>query len=150
MIRAAITGGIASGKSTILEMFAALPHVATLSADAVVHELYKPGQAVHRAVSEAFGNEILDPGVRIDRKKLADEAFRSPVRLRQLEAIVHPAVMAYEVAWMDKLEKTDKTETSSPQTKLAIIEIPLLFESKSEGKFGTTIAVTCKLEKKLA
>jgi dephospho-CoA kinase len=144
MVRAAITGGLACGKSTVLQMFAELPGVQVLSADEVVHQLYRPGEAVHRRVIAEFGPAILDPGGKIDRKKLADEAFRSPVRLRQLEAIVHPAVMAYEVAWMERIEQT------KPETKLAIIEVPLLFEAKSEKKFAKTIAVTCAPEKKLA
>src|SRR5512146_3131275 len=53
MIRAAITGGLACGKSTVLGMFAALPHVATLSADEIVHPLYEPGEPVYRPVVAA-------------------------------------------------------------------------------------------------
>ena len=82
MLRAAITGGIACGKSTVLKMFAELPDVQVLSADAIVHQLYLPGETVHHRVVAEFGRAILDPGGRIDRKKLADEAFRSPERRR--------------------------------------------------------------------
>lgn len=144
MIRAAVTGGIACGKSTVLQMFGALPGVQVLSADAIVHQLYLPGQTVHHRVVAEFGRAILDPGGRIDRKKLADEAFRSPERRQKLESIVHPAVSAHEVAWMDRMA------ASSPPIKLAVIEVPLLFEAKSEGNFAKTIAVTCTPEKKTA
>ncbi|MBI2679039.1 MAG: dephospho-CoA kinase [Candidatus Koribacter versatilis] len=144
MVRVAITGGIACGKSTVLQMFAELPHVQVLSADAVVHQLYLPGQTVHHRVVAEFGSAILDPGGRIDRKKLAEAAFASPERRQKLESIVHPAVAAHEVAWMDRVA------ASSPETKLAVIEVPLLFEAKSEGNFGKTIAVTSSPEKKLA
>lgn len=144
MIRAAITGGIACGKSTVLRMFAELPHVATLSADEIVHQLYEPGEPVHEQVVSEFGRGILDSGGRIDRRKLADAAFAGPERRKKLESIVHPAVIDYQVAWMRGLED------SAPETMLALIEVPLLFEAASEGKFQKTIAVTCAAEKKLA
>src|SRR3954464_3043598 len=144
VVRAAITGGIACGKSTVLKMFAELPGVQVLSADAIVHQLYLPGETVHHRVVAEFGGAILDPGGRIDRKKLADEAFRSPERRLKPESIVHPAVAAHEVKWMDGIA------ASSPQTKLAVIEVPLLFEAKSENNFEKTIAITSTPEKKLA
>ena len=142
MIKAAITGGIACGKSTVLHMFAELPHVATLSADEIVHELYEPGEPVHAQVVAEFGRGILDAAGRIDRRKLADAAFQGPERRKKLESIVHPAVIDYQVAWM-------RGEEDDAETKLAIIEVPLLFEARSEGKFAKTIAVTCAPEKKL-
>ncbi len=144
MIKAAITGGIACGKSTVLRMFAELPHVATLSADEIVHQLYEPGEDVHQAVVQEFGREILGPGGRIDRRKLADAAFQGPERRKKLESIVHPAVIDYQVAWLRGLEDSD------PDTKLALIEVPLLFEANSQGKFQQTIAVTCAPEQKLS
>ena len=144
MIRAAITGGIACGKSTVLAMFAELPHVAVLSADRVVHQLYEPGEPTYNAVVKEFGRGILDSDGKIDRKRLADAAFQADERRKRLESIVHPAVIDFEIAWMRGLE------TSDPDKQLAIIEVPLLFEAKSEGKFSKTIAVTCAPEKKLA
>src|SRR3954464_6506327 len=144
VVRAAITGGIACGKSTVLKMFAELPGVQVLSADAIVHQLYLPGETVHHRVVAEFGGAILDPGGRIDRKKLADEAFRSPERRKKLESIVHPAVGAYELAWMDRIA------ASSPETTLVVIEVPLLFEAKSENNFQKTIAVKGSPEKRLA
>jgi dephospho-CoA kinase len=144
MIRAAITGGIACGKSTVLQMFAELPHVAVLSADRVVHQLYEPGEPTYDAVVKEFGRGILDTGGKIDRKRLADAAFQTDERRKKLESIVHPAVIDFEVAWMRGLE------TAEPDKQIAIIEVPLLFEAKSEGKFAKTVAVTCAPEKKLA
>jgi dephospho-CoA kinase len=146
MIRTAITGGIACGKSTVLAMFAELPDVEVLSADAIVHQLYEPGEPVYEKVVAEFGRGILAAGppdsAHIDRKKLADQAFRSPERRKKLESIVHPAVIAYEVEWMAGREKAGGT-------LLAIIEVPLLFEAKSEAKFAKTIAVACAPEKRL-
>ncbi len=75
MIRAAITGGIACGKSTVLQMFAELPHVAVLSADRVVHQLYEPGEPTYNAVVQEFGRGILGAAGKIDRKRLADAAM---------------------------------------------------------------------------
>lgn len=144
MLRAAITGGIACGKSTVLAMFAELPRVHVLSADDVVHQLYAPGQPVYERVVAEFGRGILDAEGYIDRRRLADAAFRTPERRRQLEAIVHPAVIARELEWMDEVERAHS------DAALALIEVPLLFEAKSEKKFDRTIAVTCGAEQKLA
>jgi dephospho-CoA kinase len=144
LVKAAITGGLACGKSTVLAMFAALPHVATLSADEVVHQLYEPGEPVYRQVVAAFGRGILDADQRIDRRKLADAAFRGPERRRQLESIVHPAVIDYEIAWLRGVADAEA------ETRLAVIEVPLLFEAKSEGKFEKVIAVVCAPEIRLA
>lgn len=124
-------------------MFAALPHVATLSADEIVHQLYEPGEPVYRQVVAEFGRDILDAEQRIDRRKLADAAFRGPERRRQLERIVHPAVVDYEIAWLRGVEDAEA------ETRLAVIEVPLLFEAKSEGKFQKVIAVVCSPEKRL-
>lgn len=143
MIKAALTGGMACGKSTVLQMFAQEDRVYVFSADQAVHQLYQSGHPVFQAVVEKFGVEILDDKGQIDRRRLANEVFRSTERRQELEALVHPAVIQKEVEWMEGIEQ------EHPGAVLTMIEIPLLFESGSDKKFDQTIAVTCKPEQKL-
>jgi len=139
MLRVALTGGIACGKSTVLKMFQQqdLDRIFALSADSLVHRLYAPGTPVYSQVVTAFGESILALDKKIDRGKLADVAFSTPEKRKQLEAIVHPAVIQGESDWMTQVER------EHPRARIAIIEIPLLFETGSEKRFAKTIAVTC-------
>src|SRR5438270_3628191 len=139
MLRVALTGGIACGKSTVLKMFQQqdLDRIFALSADSLVHRLYSPGTPVYSQVVAAFGEHILTPDKKVDRGKLADIAFSTPDKRKQLEAIVHPAVIQGEIDWMAQVER------EHPRAQIAIIEIPLLFETGSEKRFAKTIAVTC-------
>jgi dephospho-CoA kinase len=142
MLRVALTGGIACGKSTVLKMFQQqdLDRIFALSADSLVHRLYTPGTPVYQQVVAAFGAGILDQDKKIDRGKLADIAFSTPEKRKQLEAIVHPAVIEGEIEWMAQVAR------EHPRAQIAIIEIPLLFETGSEKRFDKTIAVTCSPE----
>lgn len=87
-----LTGNIASGKSTVGKMLLALGVHTYIDADAVVHDLYLPGQPLVAQLSQAFGSGILDARGGVDRKALSILVFNDPAKLRQLEAIVHPAV----------------------------------------------------------
>jgi len=145
MLRIALTGGIACGKSTVLKLFQQqdLDRIFTLSADSLVHRLYEPGTPVYRQVVDAFGEGILTPEKRIDRGKLADAAFPDPEKRKKLEAIVHPAVIQGEIDWMTQVAR------EHPRAQIGLIEIPLLFETGSEKRFEKTIAVICTDEQKL-
>ncbi len=145
MLRLALTGGIACGKSTVLKLFQQqdLDRIFTLSADSLVHKLYEHGSPVYRQVVETFSQGILTPEKKIDRGKLADAAFPDPEKLKKLEAIVHPAVIQGEIDWMAQVER------EHPRAQIGLIEIPLLFETGSEKRFDKTIAVTCTPEQKL-
>jgi dephospho-CoA kinase len=142
MLRVALTGGIACGKSTVLRMFQQqdLDRIFALSADSLVHRLYAPGTPVYQQVVAAFGEGILDQDKKINRGKLADLAFSTAEKRKQLEAIVHPAVIQGETEWMAQVEREHL------RARIAIIEIPLLFETGSEKRFDKTIAVTCSPE----
>jgi dephospho-CoA kinase len=145
MLRVALTGGIACGKSTVLKMFQQqdLDRIFALSSDSLVHRLYAPGTPVYSQVVAAFGEGILAQDKKIDRGKLADVAFSSPEKRKQLEAIVHPAVIQGEMEWMTQVER------EHPRAQIGIIEIPLLFETGSEKRFQKTIAVTCSPEQRV-
>src|SRR5579864_374965 len=107
MLRVGLTGGIASGKSVIGEMFVQLG-ADLIEADRIAHELMQPGQAVYGEVVRKFGLEILDPNGTVNRARLAEAAFGRPgaksrSRIQELNRIVHPAVLARQEQWMDEV-----------------------------------------------
>ena len=107
MLKLGLTGGIATGKSSVGEMFVRLgAHL--VQADIVAHELMQPGRPVYEAVVRHFGREILNPDGTINRPRLAEAAFggASP-RVKELNQIVHPAVVKHENQWMEEIGKRD-------------------------------------------
>jgi dephospho-CoA kinase len=124
-----LTGGIAAGKSEALAAFGRLG-AATISSDAVVHELLDSEPLLGRLV-ERWGEEVA-PGGEVDRSKVGEIVFADPEQLEWLEAQVHPLVGERLGAWLGSLD---------PETKVAVVEVPLLFETEMEKIFDTTVAV---------
>jgi dephospho-CoA kinase len=124
-----LTGGIAAGKSEALAAFARLG-AATLSSDAVVHELLDSEPLRGRLV-ERWGAEIA-PGEEVDRARVGEIVFADPEQLSWLEAQIHPLVRERTAAWFASLPA---------DTEVAVVEVPLLFEAGSDGVFDTTVAV---------
>jgi dephospho-CoA kinase len=112
----------------------------TLSADRLAHQVYEPGAAVYDEVVRRFGRQILDDDGRINRKKLADVVF--PGRIDELNAVVHPAVIAAQTSWMNDMERRD------PRA-VALVEAALLLEAGAEKDFDRVIVVTCGFEQKV-
>ncbi len=124
-----LTGGIAAGKSTALAAFERLG-AATISSDAVVHELLDSEPLLGR-LAERWGAEVAPQG-RVDRAKIGEIVFADPDQLAWLEAQIHPLVGERIGSWLGSL---------SEETKIAVVEVPLLFESEMEPVFDTTVAV---------
>src|SRR5215218_6847378 len=124
-----LTGGIAAGKSEALAAFDRLG-AATISSDAVVHELLD-GEPLHDRLVERWGAEIAPDG-RVDRMKVGEIVFADPQQLSWLEEQIHPLVGARIVGWLGELPAA---------TEVAVVEVPLLFESEMEAAFDTTLAV---------
>ncbi len=127
-----LTGGLGAGKSTALEAFGRLG-CATLSTDAVVHELYADPDVV-AAVVERFGREVASDGT-IDRAALAQRAFASADGRAWLERLLWPLVGERMVSWRAGAERRE------PAPVAAVVEVPLLFESGMESAFDATICV---------
>lgn len=125
-----LTGGIAAGKSEALAAFERLG-AATISSDAVAHELLEGGPLLSRLV-ERWGEEVAPGGV-VDRERIGAIVFADPEELKWLEAQIHPLVGERIGAWLGSLPEG---------TEVAVVEVPLLFESEMEGVFDTTVAVT--------
>ena len=124
-----LTGGIAAGTSEALAAFGRLG-AATLSSDAVVHELLDSEPLRGRLV-ERWGAGVA-PGDVVDRAKIGEIVFADPEQLTWLEQQVHPLVGERIAAWLTGLPAEDD---------VAVIEVPLLFESGMEGVFDTTVAI---------
>jgi dephospho-CoA kinase len=140
MLKVGLTGGIASGKTTVLSMFAELG-AHTLRADAVAHRLMAPGEPMYERIVAAFGEGILALDGTIARPKLAAAAF--PAHIAELNAIVHPEVLAFEDDWMRKVGESD------PEG-VAICEAALLIEAGGLARYDKLIVVRCTLEQKIS
>jgi dephospho-CoA kinase len=140
LLRVALTGGIATGKSTIGEMFAQRgAHV--IQADRIAHDLMSPGEKVYDQVIAHFGREILNQDGTISRPRLASAAF--PDRIQELNRLVHPAVLDYQDRWMDKIAEEDSNA-------VAMVEAALIFEAGGEKRFNKVIVVRTPFETKVA
>jgi dephospho-CoA kinase len=91
--RVALTGGIASGKSVVAELFAALG-VPVIDTDVIARQVVEPGQPALAQVVAAFGPDVLDTSGHIDRRRMRERIFADPDARRRLEAILHPAIRA--------------------------------------------------------
>lgn len=128
-LKIGLTGGIAAGKSEALKAFARLG-AATLSSDAVVHELLE-GEPLQGKLVERWGPEVLADGA-LNRAKIGEIVFADPEQLTWLESQIHPLVRERTAAWMLSLPA---------DTEVAVVEVPLLFEAGSDKAFDTTVAV---------
>ena len=145
MLRLGLTGGIASGKSVVGEMFVRLgAHL--IQSDAVAHALMQPGQTVYGEVVHRFGREILNLDGSVNRSRLAAAAFGTPggaaPRIKELNEIVHPAVIAHENEWMEEIGRRDPNA-------IAIVEAALILEAGVRGRFDRLIVVTCRPEQRI-
>lgn len=137
MKQIALTGGFATGKSTVGRMFEDLG-IPRIDADVLTHKLLETGTAVWQQIVATFGEEILHhDGQAIDRQRLGDIIFHDPKKRKQLEALVHPQVREAMHAEIARLKSEGKTKV--------ILEIPLLFEAgwESQEKWDAILVVTC-------
>jgi dephospho-CoA kinase len=128
MLRVGLTGGLGSGKSTAARLFASLgAHV--LQSDAIGRELMEPGQPVSAAIVDHFGKGVVQPDGRLNRVALAKIAFDDG-RVEELNAIVHPAVIARQAALTEAIFQQD-------EHAVVMVESALIFETKhGETKHG--------------
>ena len=141
MLRIALTGGIATGKSYVLDRFQRLG-AACLDADALAHGATGAGTEASQAIAERFGRDVLDSTGAVDRRKLGPVVFADATARRDLEAIVHPAVHRSIAAGLRAFELTGST--------IAIVDIPLLYETAGEGRFDRVVATLCSPATQLA
>ena len=133
MLRVGLTGGIATGKSTVARMFRRLG-VRTMDADAITHGLQQPRSLIWKKIVGAFGRDILCPDLSLDRRKLGEIVFSDPEKRALLEQIMHPAVIAEEEELMSEWERSGDVD-------LVMVEEALLIESGSYRRYGRIVLV---------
>jgi dephospho-CoA kinase len=121
----AITGGIAAGKSEALAAFAR-HGAATLSADAIVHDLLAHDEDVREAIRERWGEDAVG-----DRARIGEIVFQDRGELDWLEQLLHPKTRAAADAWI-----------ASADAPVAVVEVPLLYETGGEKRFDAVVVVT--------
>ena len=126
-----LTGGIASGKSCVAELWHA--HGATIiDSDTLAHRALEPGTATHRDVVQTFGQNIVNANGTINRRALGEIVFNDTARRQALNSIVHPVVRS---AWKREL---------AAATGIVAVVIPLLFEVGAETEFDCVVVVGCR------
>jgi dephospho-CoA kinase len=125
MLRVGLTGGLGSGKSTVATMLRELG-AQVIEADELGRALMEPGQAVYAEIVRVFGPEVVGPDGRLNRPRLAQLAFEGG-RLQELNAIVHPAVIAQQRRWMEQVFARDPAA-------VAVVESALIFEVERDAR----------------
>lgn len=135
MIILGLTGSIGMGKSTTAGLFAQAG-AEVWNADEAVHALYAPGGVAVEPIGAAFPGVVVDDAV--DRARLAEALGRDEAAFRRLEAIVHPLVSRHRAESL--------AEASARGVRLAVLDIPLLFETGGEGMVDAVVVVTAPAE----
>jgi dephospho-CoA kinase len=134
-IAVAITGGIGAGKSEALYAFQKAG-AATVSSDEIVHHLLRTDPEVREALVAELGEGILDDAGGIDRARVAEVVFADRDKLDFLESVLHPRVAAEYLRWREQL-----AELPEPP-RVAVTEVPLLYESGAEERFDKVVVIT--------
>jgi dephospho-CoA kinase len=134
MLKVALTGGIATGKSYVLARLKDRG-IPTIDADDIVHEALGPNTPATRAIATQFGSVFLKPDGSIHRTLLAVKVFRDPETRQQLEAIIHPIVWKTVEQWFTTLDRP-----------FGVASIPLLYETHREGDFDFIVVTHCPPE----
>jgi dephospho-CoA kinase len=135
MLKVGLTGGIATGKSYVAQRLRERG-IPVLDADALAHGVMAPGTEASAAIAARFGADILRVDGGVDRAKLGPIVFADAAARRDLEAIVHPAVRRAAAAGLRAFELTG-------EYPIAVVDVPLLFETGSERHYDRVIVTTC-------
>lgn len=132
MLVVGLTGGIASGKSTVAQMFreAGIP---VICADELAHDAVRPGKPALKDIRRAFGREVFDEAGQLDRAAVARLVFRDPEQRRLLESIIHPRVAEEQCRRIGELLRHGH--------KIVMVDVPLLYESSWEKAFDFIVVV---------
>ena len=135
MLRVGLTGGLGSGKSTVAAYLRELG-AQIIESDELGRKMMEPGQPVYAEIVQAFGPEVVSPDGRLNRARLAELAFQGG-RLNDLNAIVHPAVIAAQKRWMNEVFARDPSA-------VAVVESALIFEvvrdARARGEKASVLA----------
>jgi dephospho-CoA kinase len=141
MLRVGLTGGIASGKTTVAYMLRERDCM-VLEADPLGHELLEPGQEAYDEIVSDFGNAILDPGGKIDRSKLGAIVFSDPQKRSQLNKILHPRILEVVRKWFAALDQPEGPE-------FAFVEAALIVEAGFHKELDRLVVCWSRPEQQL-
>ena len=142
MMLVGLTGGIATGKSTVAKMFKQCGAV-VIDADELARDIVKPGKAAWQEIVNTFGKTALDPDRAINRRALGAIVFRNHSKLRRLERIIHPRVER------EQARLTRQAARKDPNA-VVIYDVPLLFEAGVDKRVDAIIVVTADRETQIA
>jgi dephospho-CoA kinase len=142
MLKVALTGGIATGKTHVLEQFRRRG-VPCLDADSLAHGVTAAGTEATAAIAARFGADVLAADGSVDRAKLAPIVFADPAARQYLESLVHPAVYRAITAGLRYFEL-------GGESPLAVVDVPLLYESGHADDFDRVIVTACSPEAQFA
>jgi len=134
MILVGLTGGVATGKSTVAKMFKQCG-AAVINADLLARQVVEPGKPAWRAIVKLFGKTVLNQDRSLDRQALGSIIFHNPKKRRQLERIIHPRVAREQT-------RLTKAITRKDPNAVVIYEVPLLFEAGVDKRVDKIIVVT--------
>ena len=140
MLRVGLTGGLGSGKSTVARMLKELG-AEVIESDELGRALMEPGSATYDEIVRAFGAEVVGADGRLNRPRLADLAFKAN-RVKDLNAIVHPAVIEAQAEWMKQVFTRDPAA-------VAVVVSALIFEVERDAREGATTAAYADLRKRI-
>jgi dephospho-CoA kinase len=129
-----LTGGVGMGKSTVAEYFCKYG-AQVVDTDELAHQLVEPGQSALAEIQAVFGNIIVAPDGQLRRQELAQIVFTNATARKKLEAILHPRIRE---RWLAQIEIW-----RNEGCELAVVVIPLLFETSAEPEFDKTVCVAC-------
>ncbi len=141
MLRIGLTGGIASGKSTVERMLRDRDYM-VFDADAIAHELLEPGQAAYDAVVRAIGDGILGAGGAVDRGKLGAIVFADPAKRAALNAILHPRIRDISEDWFARLD-------GPGGPSIAFEDAALILEAGLRKYFDRVVVCWCRPEQQV-
>jgi dephospho-CoA kinase len=145
VLRVALTGGIATGKSHCLKRFASLG-AETIDADLLARQAVRPGSLNFEAVLRRFGRSILGADGGLDRSALGQIVFQDAAARRDLEAIIHPVVYSAISSWFETLDRRSRDDGGEI---VAIADIPLLFETDRHHDFEQVVVAACPPDQQL-
>jgi dephospho-CoA kinase len=141
MLKVGLTGGIASGKSTVASILRDLDCV-VLEMDPLGHELLEPGQSAYEEVHSEFGASILGPTGAVDRSKLGAIVFADPAKRSRLNQILHPRILDVVQKWFAALDRLGGPE-------FAVVEAALIVETGFHKSLDNLIVCWCTPEQQL-
>jgi dephospho-CoA kinase len=136
-----LTGGVASGKSTAARIFEELG-ARIIDADRIGHECLRKSEPAYQDIVRTFGTAILDPSGEIDRRRLGAIVFGDLEKLAQLNAIVHPQIMA-------RVEELASRYHAEDPDAVVLVDAALIFEAGIGGRFTKVVVTWCRAEQQM-